>query len=300
MTTSKRVVFFGNERLVSGLKHTDTPILRGLIERGYEVVAIIASHSDARSRTARTLEVAEIAKEHDIPLLLPAKPGDIETELRELHADVAILAAYGRIIPQRIIDVFTPTGIVNIHPSLLPRHRGSTPIETTILAGDTVAGVSIMQLSAGMDEGPVYAQQSIELTGHETKFDLYERLSTLGAELLFTSLPDIISGHLQPTAQRIDDVSYTTPIVKSDGIINPATDSAIMIERHIRAYLGFPKSKLSYRDNDVIVTSAKVVDSPVDGELCIACNENSTLLVESLIAPNGKSMSGSAYLRGLR
>ena len=141
MTTSKRVVFFGNERLVSGLKHTDTPILRGLIERGYEIVAIVASHSDARSRTARTLEVAEVAKEHDIPLLLPAKPGDIETELRELHADVAILAAYGRIIPQRIIDVFTPTGIVNIHPSLLPRHRGSTPAPS-ILKGLPSSGAT--------------------------------------------------------------------------------------------------------------------------------------------------------------
>lgn len=84
-----------------------------------------------------------------------------------------------------------------------------------------------------------------------------ERLSTLRRGAALYPLPDIISGHLQPIAQRTDDVSYTTPIVKSDGIIDPITDSATMIERHIRAYLGSPKSKLSYRDNDVIVTQRK-------------------------------------------
>lgn len=300
MTRSQRVVFFGNERLVSGLTHTDTPLLRGLIAHGYTVVAIIASHSDAQSRTARPLEVAEVAREHGIPILLPAKPGDIEQELRELQADFAVLAAYGRIIPQRIIDVFSPIGIINIHPSLLPRYRGSTPIESTILHGDHEAGISLMQLTAGMDEGPVYAQVSIPLSGSETKFELYEHLSRRSAELLFSSLPHITSGELKPKQQRTDGVSYTTPIHKRDGIIDPSTDNALTIERRVRAYLGFPKSRLNYRGVDVIVTSARTVDQPIDTELCITCNEDSTLLVESLIAPSGKTTSGSAYLRGLR
>ncbi len=299
MTQSKRVVFFGNERLVSGLRHSNAPILRGLIAHGYDVVAVVASHANARSRSARQLEVADIAREHNIPLLLPNKPGDIEQELRDMKADFAVLSAYGRIIPQRVIDVFSPIGIINIHPSLLPRYRGSTPIETTILSGDHEAGVSIMQLTAGMDEGPVYAQQAITLNGNETKFDLYERLSTIGADLLFSLLPDILSGELVPKPQRNDDVSYTTTITKASGMINPLTESALEIERKVRAHLGFPKSTYRFRDNDVIITSAKVIDSPLENEFCISCTQNSTLLVESLIAPSGKSMPGAAYLRGV-
>ena len=300
MTPSKRVVFFGNERLVSGLKHSDTPVLKGLIAHEYDIVAIVASHTNATSRNARALEVSEIARQHNIPLLLPNKPGDIEQELRDLNADFAILSAYGRIIPQRVIDVFGDIGIINIHPSLLPKYRGSTPIESAILSGDDIAGVSIMQLTAGMDEGPVYAQRSIELRGDETKFELYDQLSTLGANLLLEMLPSIISGKSTPNPQRSDDASYTTMITKSSGIVDPLTDNATIIERKVRAYLGFPKSTYRYRDNDVIITSSKVIESPLENELCIPCVQNSTLLVESLIAPSGKSMSGSAYLRGLR
>ena len=101
---------------------------------------------------------------------------------------MAILAAYGRIIPQRIIDIFMPIGVINIHPSLLPHYRGSTPIESAILHGDTTTGVSIMQLTAGMDEGPIFVQQSVDLSGYETKFELYERLSQLGSKMLLEAL----------------------------------------------------------------------------------------------------------------
>lgn len=300
MTQSPRVVFFGNERLVSGLKRTDAPLLRGLIDRGYIICAVVVNHHETVSRNTRPLEVAEIASQHNIPVLSPAKLSDIADTLRDFKADCAVLAAYGRIIPQLIIDIFAPVGIINVHPSLLPRHRGSTPIETTILAGDSQAGVSVMQLTAGMDEGPIYDQRAVKLSGNENKFELYEQLSHLGAEMVFELLPEILSGQLKPIPQRTDDVSYTTTISKQDGILDPLTDTAEIISRKVRAYLNFPKSKLRYRDNDVIVTSATTVTSCSDGRLCIPCNENSTLLVESLIAPNGKSMSGDAYLRGLR
>ena len=297
---SKRLVFFGNERLVSGLARSQTPRLQGLIECGYDIAAVVVNHTDARSRNARTLEVADIAAAHGIPVISPDRPGDIEQQLRNLQADAAILAAYGRIIPQRIIDVFAPIGIINIHPSLLPRHRGSTPIESTILQGDSEAGVSIMQLSAGMDEGPVYGQVSLTLRGDETKFELHDELAVHGAELLFELLPGILDGTVTAKPQGNNGVSYTTMIQKQDGIVDPSTETADEVVRKIRAYLGFPKTRLHYKNADVILTAAKSVATPVAGELCIPCTQNSTLLVESLIAPNGKSMSGAAYLRGLR
>lgn len=298
MKTSSTLVFFGNERLVSGLKSTDAPVLTGLIERGYTIAAVVSSYSEGTSRNSRSLEVADIAKAHNIPLLLPSRPGDIEDELRELKADAAILAAYGRIIPQRIINVFSPIGIINIHPSLLPRHRGPTPIETTISAGDTTAGVSIMQLSAGMDEGPVYGQVSIPLTGNETKFDLHATLSASGADLLFDLLPGILSGQLAPKPQENIDVTYTSLLTKADGKINTLTDDAYACERKVRAYLGFPKTSLTVNNIDVLITSASVTKIKQPGELVVECADNTLLQIDALIAPSGKKMSGQAYLRG--
>lgn len=298
MKKSSRLVFFGNERLVSGLEHTDAPILRGLIAAGYEIVAIVSHHTEATSRKARPLEVAAIAEEHSIPLLLPDRPGDIEQELRDLHADVAVLVAYGKIIPQRIINVFAPIGIINIHPSLLPRHRGPTPIETTILSGDSEAGVSIMQLTAGMDEGPVYSQRSVPLRGNETKQELYETLSRVGTDELLATLPRILSGELTPTSQRNDDVTYTSMLSKSDGILDPLTDAAYVIERKVRAYQNFPKTKVKINNNDVIITSSKIVTKDDESKLILHCADNTLLGVCTLIGPSGKIMSGEAFLRG--
>lgn len=298
MTKSSKLVFFGNERLVSGLEHTDAPILRGLIAAGYEIVAIVSHHSDAKSRKARPLEVAAIAEEYGISLLLPNRPGDIEQELRDLRADAAILVAYGKIIPQRIINVFAPIGIINIHPSLLPRHRGPTPIETTILKGDSEAGISIMQLTAGMDEGPVYAQTRISLRGDESKQELYDTLSRISSEQLLAVLPSILSGELSSVPQENSDVTYTSLLTKQDGNIDPLTDEARAIERKVRAYRNFPKTRLKLLNNDVIITSVKIVDTADNSKLVIPCANNTYLEVCELVGPSGKTMSGDAYLRG--
>lgn len=298
MTMSKRLVFFGNERLVSGLKHTDTPVLRGLIAAGYDIVAIVTNYEAGSSRSARKLEVADVANEHGIPLFTPDKPSDIYDELQKLQADAAILVSYGRIIPQRVIDLFGAVGIINIHPSLLPRHRGSTPIETTILRGDDTAGVSLMKITAGMDEGPIYVQQSIPLTGRETKFELYESLSHLGTQLLLDNLDAILENQLSPALQKNKGVTFTSLISKQDGVIDATTDTAYAIERKVRAYQGYPKTRLRVGNNDVVVTMTKVVESKDAGALVLSCAEDTYLEILELTAPSGKSMSGEAYLRG--
>ena len=249
-----KVVFFGNERLASGLEHTDAPILTGLIEQGYDVVAVVSHYSESKSRNKRTLEVADIAKAHNIPLFLPNKPTEIIDELRALGADIAVLVAYGRIISQQVIDIF-PLGIVNIHPSLLPKYRGPTPIESAILNGETIAGVSIMQLTAGMDEGPVYAQSEFPLSGTDGKFELYWRMSVLGAKLFFEAFPKIIDGSLKPTSQDDTRATYSKLIQKSDGIID-WNKPAEQIEREIRAYASWPQSRTTLGGVDVIITGA--------------------------------------------
>src|SRR5581483_9225315 len=130
--------------------------------------------------------------------------------------EAAVLVAFGRIIPQPIIDLF-PKGIINIHPSLLPKLRGPTPIETAILDGLTETGVSLMRLEAKMDAGPLYSQQKISLNGDETKLELATKLNKVGAELLINSLPAILDGSLIPKPQNNSKATYTKLITKDDG-----------------------------------------------------------------------------------
>lgn len=255
---TKRIVFFGNERLVSGLPETKAPILGGLLEQGYNVVGVISHHSDSSSRNKRDLEVASIAKAYNIPLYLPSKPSDIINELKDLKADIAVLVAYGRIISQEIIDIF-PQGIINIHPSMLPQYRGPTPIETAILNGDTQTGVSIMKLTAGMDEGPVYAQQSLQISKGWSKFRLYQDVAYWSTKLFFEHFPSILDGSLQPTEQDHPKATYTKLIKKSDGIINWENKTAEQIEREVRAYEGWPQSRTTLGIVEVILTDVEAI-----------------------------------------
>lgn len=296
MSTSPRIIFFGNERLVSGLPHTNAPILRGLIAAGYDVRAVVSHHSDSRSRSKRTLEVANIAAEHSIPVLLPNKPLDIYEELKAYGADVAILIAYGRIIPQKIIDLF-PLGIINIHPSLLPKYRGPTPIEAPILAGDNITGISIMQLSAGMDDGPVYTQRQFPIGDTDDKFDIYQKTADISADALFETLPAILDGSLKPEPQDEDQATYSKLLQKSDGVLDTNSITATQTERQVRAYLGFPKTKATVLSYQIVITKAHVSgqqNTPLD----IICSDGAYLSIDELVGPSGKTMTADAFLRG--
>lgn len=302
-----KVVFFGNERLVSGLEQTNAPILKGLVEAGYDVVAVVSHHSDSKSRNQRELEVAEIAEANNIPLFLPNKPSEIIDDLRQLNADVAVLVAYGRIIGQSVIDLF-PKGIINIHPSLLPKYRGPTPIETAILNRNTETGVSIMQLTAGMDEGPVYAQKSISLDESETKFSAYQKIEPVATSLFFEIFPRIIDGSLQPQTQDDTEATYSKLIQKSDALID-WNDTAQSIDARIRAFLTWPQSKTTFGTVEVIITSAQAIDSDVpgkpgdihvDGQSLIVTTGEGTLRIHTLKPLGKKEMPVQAFLSGYK
>lgn len=294
--TNRKIIFFGNERLVSGLPSSDAPILRGLIDAGYDIVAIVSHHTEAKSRNARPLEVAELAQQHKIPLHLPEKPLDIYAELVAYNADAAILVAYGRIIPQKVIDIF-PLGIINVHPSLLPKYRGPTPIESPILNGDDSTGVSIMLLTAGMDEGPVFVQDAFPIEATDTKFEIYERAKKLSCRLLLEVLPAILDKTLTPTAQDHTKATYSSLLNKADGVLDPLLMTATQAERMVRAYLGFPKTRMVINETPIIVTKAHTSDEERT-LLDVTFSDGVILSIDEVIAPSGKRMDAASFLRG--
>jgi methionyl-tRNA formyltransferase len=302
---SKTILFFGNERLASGLG-TSAPALRGLIDAGYHVAAVVvAQNKTHKSRKQRPLEVAEIAAEHSIAVIAPTRLHDAVDELSSYHADVAVLAAYGKIVPQVVLDIF-PNGIINIHPSLLPLHRGSTPIESALLHGDRQTGVSLMRLAPEMDAGPVYSQKTVVLTGQETKQALAEQLNQLGADLLLAHLPAILNGSLEPINQESSLATIDAQLSKSDAQLDwqkPADE----LERQVRAYATWPRSRCMIGTNEIIVTRTHVTPGiGVPGTLWLGDDQlgmhtsEGILIIDTLIPPGKKEMTGSAFLLGYK
>lgn len=307
-STNNKVVFFGNERVATGLT-TRTPLLLALIKAGYEVEAVVASHDDARSRNQRQLEIQQTAEDHRIPLHLPSSPQELKEVCSHFTSDIAVLLAYGRIIPQDVIDLF-PNGIINIHPSLLPKHRGPTPIESVLLQGERETGVSIMRLTAEMDAGPVFTQTHCVLAGTESKQDMANILVQQGIEALLDVLPNIISGKLSGTDQNHSEATYDKRIDKKDGIIDWRKPAA-QIEREVRAYALWPRSRTKLAGIDVVITDAHILpneskaESPgtpiIEGKnncLAIACGDGNYLCIERLIPAGKREMRINAFLAG--
>lgn len=293
--SGRKLIFFGNERLVSGLDHSETPVLKALIDAGYDIRAVVANDSGTRSRKPRPLEIAELAKKHDIPVYLPERPMDIYDELQAYGADAAVLVAYGRIVPQKLIDLF-PFGIINIHPSLLPKYRGPSPIESAIKNGDESTGVSIMSLTAKMDAGPVYHQVEFHLPKYETSPHLSQKLASLAATELIAALPKIFDGSLVPTEQDESNATYCQLITKSDAKLDPTTQTAEQAERLVRAYKAFPRARLSVAGHELIILQAHLSDTkltPLDIPF-----KQGVLSIDELVAPSGKTMTGEAFIKG--
>lgn len=289
--TSKTIVFFGTDEFSAAS-------LRELIAKGFSIGAVVTK-PDSRKGRGRELAkpiVKEIAEANNIPVWQPIDVRAIADHVAKLHDPIGVLVSYGKIIPQPIIDLFTP-GIINVHPSLLPRYRGPSPIESAILNGDTETGVTIMQLSAAMDAGPIYSQITVPLLDVETAPDLEVQLGELGAQELGLTLPAIINGTVQPTPQNEDVATYCQLLTKDESILDTENLTAEQAERHVRAYLAFPKTKATIHGHSIVVTKAHVTNthnSPLD----LHCIDGRYLSIDELIGPSGKSMNAKAFING--
>ena len=286
------IVFFGTEDF-------SLYSLRALVEAGFNIAAVITKPDSRRGRSNKLIQpaVKQFASHHHIPVWQPNRLKDIINDIKNITPQpIGVLVSYGKIIPQTIIDLFHP-GIINVHPSLLPKYRGPSPIESAIANRDKITGVTIMKLEQAMDAGPIYYQEAYPLDFTETQPELYQALGQLGAQLLTQKLPNIINGILQPTPQDNSRATYCSLLSKDDSRLDPQQLTADQIEAKIRAHLTYPRSRLKVDQYDLIITKACAVSTP-ETPLDIKCADGTYLAIDELIAPSGKTISAEAFLRG--
>lgn len=189
------------------------------------------------------------AQENNVSVIQPEKLKDFILP----PVDVAIVASYGKILPNSLLQQ-PKQGFINVHPSLLPKYRGATPLEAAILAGDQETGVTIIQLDSEMDHGPIIAQKSLRIAD-EWLEELTFKLATLGGEMLAEIIPDYVLGQIKPKEQAHNEATYTKKINKEDGLIN-LNDSAELNYRKIRACTPWPGAYFFYKDKRVIIKKA--------------------------------------------
>jgi methionyl-tRNA formyltransferase len=217
------------------------PTLKALMAH-HDVIGVVTQPDRPAGRRGdlKPPPVKLLAQENGIPVFQPEKvrrKAAIE-ELKQWQPDVYVVAAFGQILPQTVLDI-PPYGSINVHASLLPRWRGAAPIQAAVRAGDAETGVTIMRMDAGLDTGPMLSVGKVLIEPDETGQTLHDKLADLGADLLVNTLPGYLSGAIQPKPQPEEGVTYAPQIKKEEGLID-WTASAEEIERLVRAFTPWP------------------------------------------------------------
>jgi methionyl-tRNA formyltransferase len=255
--------------------------LEALLAAGHDVALVLTQpdRPSGRGLKPKPSAVKELAGQRGLPLAQPPTLRAEETQqlLAGTGAPAMVVAAYGLILPQAVLDLF-PLGCINIHASLLPRWRGAAPIQRAILAGDTRTGISIMRMEAGLDTGPVYFQESLAIDPDDTAASLHDKLAALGAACIVRAL-GLIEAGATPQPQPQAGVTYAHKIEKAEAELDWAGD-ALQLDRQVRAFNPFPVATTRLRGEPLRVWQARPLPGPAGTPGLIRAVETEGLLVE--------------------
>ncbi len=305
-----RIIYFGTPAFSASF-------LQALLDDAFfDVAAVVCQPDEPVGRkkilTAPPTKTLFQERYSDRPVFQPTKLKDplFAERLAALNADAFVIVAYGRIIPQHILDL-PKLSNVNVHPSLLPLWRGPSPMQAAIANGDTETGISVMLIDAEMDHGPILTQTHFSLTKEETLASLTERVVTLGAPLLINELKKLATGSATPQPQNHEHATFCKLLKKEDGVITK-THTAEEIERLIRAYTPWPGVRTTFVLEDgslqevklhaATVTSEKLEPGKIlyhDGTLLLG-TPSTALAIQSLQPATKSVMTAKEYMRGYR
>lgn len=295
-----RIVFMGTPDF-------SVPCLQSLAENGHEIVAVYSQppRPAGRGQKEKLSPVHAYAADQGWPVFTPKtfRNSDVQDAFRKHNADVAVVVAYGLILPTEAL--YAPKmGCVNVHASLLPRWRGAAPIQRAIEAGDAESGVCIMQMVEELDAGDVILEGRVKITPSTTASSLHDALSALGGKLIVEALDGFEGGSLVPTPQPEDGVTYAKKLSRDESELD-WTQSAQNIERKVRALTPWPGVHFTYQGDRFKVQEVSFVEKAhnavpgtlLDDELLVACGENA-LWIERLQRPGKGVMDRKAFLNG--
>jgi len=301
-----RVIFMGTPEF-------SVPVLDALVAAGHDIACVYCQppRPAGRGNKERPTPVHARAEalglhvRHPVSLKSPVRhPGSLKfSEAQDgfaaLNADVAVVVAYGLILPQAVLDA-PAKGCLNIHASLLPRWRGAAPIHRAIMSGDAQTGLCIMQMEAGLDTGPVLLREAVDISPHDTTGTLHDRLSVLGARLIVNALDRL--GTLDPIPQSEDGVTYAAKVDKGEAAIDwmrPATE----VDRQIRGLSPFPGAWTLLGKDRIKLLNARLTDgsgppgTTLDDALTIACGQGAVQITRAQRAGKG-AQDAEVFLRG--
>ncbi len=299
-----RVVFMGTPDFAVGT-------LEKLVETGHEVVGVVTQPDKpkGRGKAMQPTPVKEAALKHGLQVYQPRKVREesFQEVLRELAPEVIVVVAFGQIIPKSILEL-PKYGCLNVHASLLPKYRGAAPIQWAVIDGEKTAGVTIMKMDEGLDTGDMYSAAEIPLSADETGGSLFDKLSSLGAELLADTLPKVAAGELTAVPQPVESpTEYARMISKEDGRIDWCR-SAEELERRIRGVIPWPGAFSRLNNKTLKIWKAEILETDSDlepGQVTAADKEGlvvqtgkGQIRITDLQLEGKKRMDAAAFLRG--
>lgn len=281
--------------------------LQKLIDAGHTIQAVFTQPDKPKGRGYKLQPppVKQLALQHNLPVYQPLTLKDDEqiNFIRELHPDVIVVVAYGRILPKAVLEI-PPYGCINVHGSLLPKYRGAAPIQWSVLNGDPVAGVTTMYMAEGLDTGDMILKSETPIGENETSAELFDRLTEIGADLLLTTLEQIKAG----TAPRIpqdDSQSCYAPMLSREMSLLDFSQPAQLVHNKIRGLSDWPAAYTILNGKKLKIYHSAIVKGKngkpgelLDAKRCIiACGEDAVELLE--VQPEGsKRMGGRSFLNG--
>lgn len=294
--------------VLAGTPDFAVPALAALVAAGHPIAAALTQpdRPAGRGLAAAASPVKQAAARLGIPLLQPAtlKTPAAQDALRALAPDVFVVAAYGLILPQAVLDI-PRLGAINIHASLLPRWRGAAPIHRALLAGDAETGISIMRMDAGLDTGPVLLVERLPILPADTTGTLHDRLARLGARLIVAALDGLARGALDAVPQPAEGVTYAAKLGKDEARVDWQR-AAVEIERQVRAFDPVPGATARLRGTDVKLWRTRLVDGAGEpgavtavepAGIVVACGTGA-LRLETLQRAGGRRLAAAEFLRG--
>ncbi len=279
------------------------------LARHYPVSGVItqADKPAGRGKQLTPPPVKLKAQELSLPILQPEKlkTPEVFEQLVNWQPDFIVVAAYGKILRQNILDL-PRFGCINVHASYLPRWRGASPIQTAILNGDSSTGVTIMVMDAGVDTGPILSREKVLIDPDDDSITLSEKLAITGSRLLISTLEAYLSGSLKPHAQEEDGATYAAMIQKEDGYLD-FSSPAEELERKVRAFIDWPGVVMDFSGQALKIRKARVIPGKgepgeriiIDHFPCVNTVDGKLMLLE--VKPAGRNwMSGADFLRGAR